>query len=104
MSPAEIALTAVVTIMGGGNIWGWLSSRGKTKVDLIQLGQTIAAATITAQQNERRELLHRIDQMDATIENQGLKIEELTAHITKLEDVIRGLGGTPPSRPRKAPA
>lgn len=104
MSPAEIGLTAVVTVMGGGNIWSWLSSRGKTKVDLIQLGQSIAAATIEGQRIERAELLHRIDQMDATIENQGLKIEELTAHIGKLEDVIQGLGGTPPARPRKGAA
>ena len=43
----------------------------------------------------------RIAQMEATIENQGMKIEELTLHIGKLEDVIVGLGGVPPVRPRR---
>jgi hypothetical protein len=94
MTLAEMGLTAVVTVMGGGNVWGWLSSRGKTKVDLIQLAQSIAAETIKA-------LDLRIAQMEATIEDQGMKIEELTEHIGKLEDVIVGLGGNPPLRPRR---
>ena len=96
-----MGLTAVVAVMGTGNIWSWLSSRGKTKVDLIQLGQSIAAATIEGQKVERAELLARIERMDATMENQGFKIEELTLHIGKLEEVIRDMGGTPPARPRK---
>lgn len=96
MSPAELGLGAVVALMGGGNLWNWLASRGKTKVDLITLAQSIATETIKA-------LDTRIAQLEATIENQGLKIEELTSHIGQLEEVIRGLGGTPPNRPRKRP-
>ena len=80
--------------MGGGNLWNWLASRGKTKVDLIALAQSIASETIKA-------LDHRIALMEATIEDQGRRIDDLTAHIGKLEDVILGLGGTPPQRPRK---
>lgn len=94
MTTAEIVLTAGVALMGGGNVWNWLSSRGKTKVDLITLAQSIASETIKA-------LDTRIAQMEATIENQGMKIEELTLHIGKLEDVIVGLGGVPPVRPRR---
>jgi len=95
MTTAEMALAGLVAVMGGGNAWNWLASRGKTKVDLIQLAQSIASETIKA-------LDHRIALLEATIEDQGRKIEDLTAHIGKLEDVILSLGGTPPARPRKA--
>lgn len=94
MTTAEIILGLLALVMGGGNIWNWLTSRGKQKVDLIQLAQSIASETIKA-------LDHRIAQLEATIDDQGRKIEDLTAHIGKLEDVILGLGGTPPPRPRK---
>lgn len=94
MSPAEIGLGVLVAIMGSGNLYNWLSSRGKTKVDLITLGQTIAAETIKA-------LDVRIAQLEATIEDQGMKIEDLIQHVGKLEDIIIGFGGTPPPRPRK---
>lgn len=95
MTTVELILGAGITVMGGGNVWNWLASRGKTRVDLIQLAQSIASETIKA-------LDHRIAQLEATIEEQGRKIEDLTAHIGKLEDVILSLGGTPPARPRKA--
>lgn len=97
MSPAEIALGAVVAVMGGGQIYNWLASRGKTKVDLIGLAQSIAAETIKA-------LDTRIAQLEATIEDQGMKIEDLIQHVGKLEDIIIGFGGTPPPRPRKKAA
>lgn len=97
MSPAEMALGAVVAVMGGGNLWNWLASRGKTKVDLITLAQSIAADTIEA-------LDKRMAQMEATIDDQGMKIEDLIAHVGKLEDIIIGFGGTPPPRPRKKAA
>lgn len=89
-----MALAGLVAVMGGGNAWNWLASRGKTKVDLIALAQSIAAETIKA-------LDTRIAHLEATIEDQGRKIDDLTTHIGKLEDVILGLGGTPPPRPRK---
>lgn len=94
MTLAEMVLGGGALLMGGGNVYNWLTSRGKHKVDLIQLAQSIAAETIKA-------LDGRIAQMEATIEEQGRKIEDLTTHIGKLEDVIHGLGGTPPPRPRK---
>lgn len=95
MTAVEMILGGAVTLLGGNSFWNWLSSRGKTKVDLISLAQSIAAETIKA-------LDLRIAHMEATIEDQGRKIEDLTQHIGKLEDVIRGLGGIPPARPRKA--
>lgn len=94
MTTVELILTAGVAVVGGGNVWTWLASRGKTKVDLIALAQSIATETIKA-------LDTRIATLEATIEDQGRKIEELTLHIGKLEDVILGLGGKPPPRPRK---
>lgn len=97
MSPAEIGLGVLVAAMGSGNLYNWLSSRGKTKVDLITLGQTIASETIAS-------LDKRIAQMEATIEDQGMKIEDLIKHVGKLEDIIIGFGGTPPPRPRKKAA
>lgn len=97
MSPAEIGLGVLVAVMGSGNLYNWLSSRGKTKVDLITLAQSIAAETIKA-------LDTRIAQLEATIEDQGMKIEDLISHVGKLEDIIIGFGGTPPPRPRKKPA
>lgn len=97
MTTVELLLGGAAVLMGGGNVWNWLASRGKTKVDLIQLAQSIASETIKA-------LDLRIAQMEATIEDQGRKIEDLTRHIGNLEDVIVGLGGTPPPRPRKKAA
>lgn len=91
-----MGLGAFIALMGGGGLWGWLASHSRNRLDLITLAQTIAEATITA-------LDKRIAQMEATIEDQGLKIEELTVHIGKLEDVIVGLGGIPPQRPRRKP-
>jgi len=91
-----MGLAGLVAFMGGGNIWNWLSSRGKTRVDLIALAEVIATKTITA-------LDTRIAHMEATIEDQSRKIEDLTVHIGSLEAVIRELGGTPPPRPRRKP-
>lgn len=92
--PAMTALLGVIGAILAGNVWNWLASRGKTKVDLIGLAQSIAAETIKA-------LDTRIAQLEATIEDQGIKIEELIQHVGKLEDIIIGFGGTPPPRPRK---
>lgn len=97
MTSAEMILAGAAVLMGSGNVYNWLASRGKTKVDLISLAQSIAAETIKA-------LDTRIAQLEATIEDQGRKIDDLTAHIGKLEDVIRGLGGTPPARPPRKTA
>lgn len=97
MTSTELILGAVATILGGGGVWNWIANRGKTRVDLIALAQSIAAETIKA-------LDTRIGQLEATIEDQGRKIEELTAHIEKLEEVILGLGGTPPPRPKRKAA
>lgn len=106
MTGAESALTLAVALVGGGSLWNWLASRGKTKVDLIELGQTIATATIKALQDDRtalmaevRELKAEIAALSKKIDAQDDKIETLTKHIEELEGVVRALGGTPPPRP-----
>lgn len=86
MSPAEMILGLVALVMGGGQIWNWLASRGKTRVDLIALAEKIAAATITA--------------LDTRIKELEAKVDALSAHVETLEGVIRELGATPPPRPR----
>lgn len=96
MTEIEIALGALVTILGGGNVWNWLSSRGKTKVDLITLAANIAAETIKAQRDDRAELIERIDQLET-------KIDLMASHIAHLEDTIRSLGATPPPFPKAKP-
>lgn len=91
MTIAEMVLTGAVALMGGGNVWNWLSSRGKTHVDLIALAEKIATATIVG--------------LDGRIKELEGKVDALSAHVETLEAVIRELGATPPPRPtRKPPA
>jgi septal ring factor EnvC (AmiA/AmiB activator) len=106
MTGAEAALTLAVALVGGGQAWNWLASRGKAKVDLIELGQSIASATIKALQDDRSALMLEVRELKAEIAALGIKIdaqddkiETLTTHIEKLETEVRRLGGTPPPRP-----
>lgn len=92
MSPAEIGLGVVVAVMGGGNAWNWLASRGKQKVDLITLGQTISKEIIAALKAEREELTAKVGELE-------VRIGELAGHIETLEAVISKLGGKVPPRP-----
>lgn len=115
MTAAETSLAVLVTVMGGGHIWTWLSSRGKAHVDLITLGQAIAKATIESLQADRAALLKEITDLKAEVKALGGKIDRqddkievltedigtLTEHIGKLEGEVRRLGGTPPARPSK---
>lgn len=97
MTPAEMGLSAVIALMGGGNVWNWLANRGKAKVDLIQLGQTISAEIIGALKAERQELIDKVDDLEK-------QIGELVEHIGSLEAALSKAGIKPPPRPvrRKA--
>lgn len=96
MTTVEMILGAGVAVMGGGNIWNWLASRGKTKVDLIQLGQTISKEIIAALQLEREALIGKVGELEA-------RIGELIDHIEALEGSMRKAGVPIPPRPaRKA--
>jgi cell division protein FtsB len=108
MTAVEMALGGAVTLLGGNSFWGWLSSRGKVRIDLLSLTQSVAAATIQSLQADRTALLNEIAglkqevrDLSAKIDSQDEKIETLTQHIENLEDTVRSLGGTPPPRPRK---
>lgn len=92
MTTAELALSGIVAIMGGGNIWNWLANRNKAKVDLIQLGQTISAEIIAALKAERQELIDKV----ADLEKQ---IGDLVEHIGSLEGALAKAGIKPPPRP-----
>lgn len=92
MTTAELALGGLAALMGSGNVYNWLSSRGKTRVDLIGLAQSIAAETIKALKDREDALMERIDGLES-------RIGELSQHIESLEAVIRGAGLTPPPRP-----
>lgn len=96
MTAAELALSGIVTVLGGGNIWNWLAGRGKTKVDLITLAQSIAAETIKALKDREDALMDRISELEG-------KMDDMSAHIASLENVIRDMGATPPPRPAPRP-
>ena len=89
----EMLMTALVAILGGGHVWAWLSSRGKHKTDLIELGQSIAERTILAMSAERGALLERIDKLETAV-------NELLAHAEALEAALERHGIQPPARPR----
>lgn len=90
-----MVLGILALVMGGGNVWNWLSNRGKQRVDLISLGQTISAEIIAALKEERVELTLKVAELEE-------RIGELAGHIETLEGVISELGGKVPPRPRKA--
>lgn len=77
MTGAEAALALAVALVGGGHIWNWLASRGKTNVDLIELGQSIATATIKALQDDRTSLMGEVRELKAEIAALGVAIENL---------------------------
>lgn len=85
MTLFEGALTTGIALLGGGHVWTWLASRGKQQVDLIELSERIAAATIVG--------------LDTRIKELEDKVDALSAHVEVLEGVIRQLGETPPPRP-----
>lgn len=80
--------------MGGGNLWNWLTSRGKQKVDLITLGQTISAEIIAALKAERQELIDKVGDLEK-------QVGELVEHIGSLEAALTKAGITPPPRPHR---
>lgn len=97
MTTAEMILAGAVALMGGGNIYNWLSSRGKQKVDLIQLGQTISSEIIKALKAERQELIDKVGELED-------KIGELVEHIEALEGSMRKAGVPIPPRPSRKTA
>lgn len=97
MTLAEMGLSAVIALMGGGNVWNWLANRGKAKVDLIHLGQTISAEIIGALKAERQELIDKV----ADLEKQ---IGDLVEHIGSLESALSKAGIKPPPRPARRKA
>lgn len=85
MTPTETILALAVTVFGGGHVWTWWASRGKVKVDLIALAQTISADTMRA--------------MDIRIDALESRLDDAEKHIERLESIIREGGQTPPPRP-----
>lgn len=101
MTLAEGVLGSVLAVLGGGGVWNWIASRGKTKVDLIQLAASISSETIKALKEDRKELLGRIDHLDALIENLKHDVRGLSQHIVSLETLLAKAGIEPPPRPTK---
>ena len=94
MTLAEMGLTATIALIGGGNVWNWLTSRGKQKVDLITLGQTISEEIIKALKEERADLIRKVEDLQQSI-------DDLIEHIDRLEGVLIKAGIKPPPRPAK---
>lgn len=90
MTATEAILAVSALVFGGGHVWTWWASRGKVKVDLIALAQSISAETMRG--------------MDARIHALEARVEDAEAHIERLEKYIREGGQTPPPRPPRRSA
>lgn len=101
MTSAEMMLSGIVALVGGGHVWNWLASRGKAKVDLIQLGQTISAEIITALKAERDELSRKVEALEGRIGELQDDVRDLTQHVGSLETQLREKGVEPPPRPSR---
>lgn len=89
----ETLLALAIAVLGGGHVWSWLTGRGKHQVDLITLGQSIAEQTILAMKQDKDELLARITALEA-------QIRELLDHAENLERTLERQGIEPPARPK----
>ena len=101
MSNTELILAALTTVLGGGSIWNWIASRGKTRVDLIQLGQTISAQIIQGLKAERDELAAKVEALEGKVTDLNHSINGLSQHIVSLEELLIRAGITPPPRPER---
>lgn len=101
MSATEVILAALSAILGGGSIWNWIASRGKTRVDLIQLGQTISAQIIQGLKAERDELAAKVEALEGKVSDLNHSINGLSQHIVSLEELLIRAGITPPPRPER---
>ena len=101
MNLSEAIITGLVSLVGGGGLGAWLTSRGKQRIDLIALGQTVAAATIEGLKSDRDSLLGRIDALEGQIMALKEQLEELLFHAESLEGVLKAHSIAPPPRPRK---
>lgn len=101
MTTTELILGAVSTVLGGGSIWNWIASRGKTRVDLIQLGQTISAQIIQGLKAERDELAAKVEALEGKVSDLNHSINGLSQHIVSLEELLIRAGITPPPRPER---
>lgn len=104
MTTAEIGLGVVVAVMGGGNLWNWLASRGKTKIDLITLSQTISADIIAALKADRDALTQQVSNLKDEIADLRHDVKGLSQHIVSLEAIMIQAGITPPPRPARKKA
>jgi len=96
----EIIAGLFVAILGGGHIWVWMTNRGKHQVDLITLGQSIAAATIVSMKQERAEMTQRIDALEDQITGLKGQLDALLNHAEVLEKTLRERGIEHPARPK----
>lgn len=101
MTPAETILGVLALVMGGGNIWRWLADRGKQKVDLITLGQTISKEIITALKEERDGLASKVASLEKTVAELEHEIRGWFQWGEAQERLLNENGITPPPRPKK---
>lgn len=101
MPGTETLIALAVAAMGGGQLWVYFASRGKQRVDLVELGQSIAAETIKGLREDRDALLSRISGLEDQIMALKEQIAELLAHAESMETALQKHGIDPPPRPRK---
>lgn len=61
---AELLSGVLVAIVGGGGLWAYLGSRGKTKADLVTIAQDAAGSVIQSLREEIHRLQDRIGELE----------------------------------------
>lgn len=101
MTLGEQALAIILAVIGSGHAWNWWTSRGKQKVDLISLAQTISSDIITALKADRDALKEEVHSLRQEVERLQHDIRGLSQHVVSLETLLLEKGITPPPRPER---
>jgi len=80
---AELLSGLLVAVVGGGGLWAYLGSRGKTKADLITIAQDAAGAVIHSLREEIHRLQDRIVDLEIQDERCRHDLAELRRRIDR---------------------
>ena len=86
---ADLLSGILVAVVGGGGLWAYLGSRGKTKADLVTIAQDAAGEVVQMLREQIRHLQERTDHLEAQDERCRL---ELAATRDELADLKKRVG------------
>ena len=85
----NLVSAGLVALVGGGGVWAYLGGKNRNKVDLVTIAQDAAGKVIHS-------LTEEIHRLEALIERQDKRIEELEAQDercrTELAELRRRIG------------